>query len=212
MTDVQRRLFVAITGASGVIYGKRLVEILARLPVETHVTVSAPAARVFDIEMKLSLDPANGESVLAALAGPACESLIYHSPEDVGAPPASGSFRLQGMAIVPCSSGTLGRIASGVSTSLIERAADVCLKERRRLVLVPRETPLSRIQLENMLRVTDAGAIVLPACPGFYGHAAGIQDLVDFVVGRVLDHLGVEHDLVRRYGESNAPAAVSWED
>jgi 4-hydroxy-3-polyprenylbenzoate decarboxylase len=106
------------------------------------------------------------------------------------------------MVIIPCSMGTIGRIASGVSMNLIDRAADVCLKERRPLIVVPRETPLSEIHLENMLRVTRAGARVLPASPGFYSSSQTVEQLIDFVVGRVLDHLGIEHDLVHRYGEA----------
>jgi 4-hydroxy-3-polyprenylbenzoate decarboxylase len=120
---------------------------------------------------------------------------------DRGAAPASGSALSAGMVVCPCSMGTLSAIAAGSSRSLVERAADVALKERRPLVLVPRETPLSTIHLENMLRVTRAGAIVLPAAPGFYHRPTRIEDLVDFIVARVLDHLGVEHGLVPRWGE-----------
>jgi 4-hydroxy-3-polyprenylbenzoate decarboxylase len=118
---------------------------------------------------------------------------------DRGASPASGSARSAGMVVCPCSMGTLSAIAQGSSRSLVERAADVALKERRRLVLVPRETPLSAIHLENMLRVTRAGATVLPASPGFYHRPEHVEELVDFVVARVLDHLGVAHELVRRW-------------
>lgn len=117
--------------------------------------------------------------------------LIYHDAKDIGAPPASGSVDFQGYVIAPCSMGTLGRIAGGISDSLITRMADVALKERRRLVLVPRETPLSAIHLENMLKVVHAGGVVLPAMPGFYRHPTTIESLVDFVVDRVLDQLGL---------------------
>ena len=133
---------------------------------------------------------------------------------DRGAAPASGSARSAGMVVCPCSMGTLSAIAAGSSRSLVERAADVALKERRRLVLVPRETPLSAIHLENMLRVTQAGAVVLPAAPGFYHRPARIADLVDFVVARILDHLDVEHGLVPRWGDdagSGRSAAGSGE-
>ncbi len=126
-------------------------------------------------------------------------NVIRHAPGDLEVPIASGSYRHDGMAVCPCSMGTLGRIAGGISSNLIERAADVCLKERRRLVLVPRETPLSEIHLENMLRVTRAGAVVLPASPGFYGREVTVGRLVDFVVSRVLDQLGVENTLADRY-------------
>jgi len=114
---------------------------------------------------------------------------------------ASGSYKTDGMAIVPCSGGTLGRIACGASSNLIERSAEVCLKERRKLILVPRETPYSEIMIENMLRVTRAGAIVLPASPGFYAGENKVEQMIDFIVSRVLDQLGVDNTLMQRYGE-----------
>jgi 4-hydroxy-3-polyprenylbenzoate decarboxylase len=124
-----------------------------------------------------------------------------HDDNDRGAKPASGSARWAGMVICPCSMGTIAAIAVGTSRSLVERAADVALKERRKLIVVPRETPYSAIHLENMLTLTRAGAIVMPASPGFYHRPARIEELVDFVVARVLDHLGVAHDVGRRWGE-----------
>jgi 4-hydroxy-3-polyprenylbenzoate decarboxylase len=152
-------------------------------------------------ELSLPLDLSDGSSVVRSLLGECPPAVEVHGYRDFEVPIASGSYRHDGMVICPCSGGTIGRIASGVSTSLIERAADVCLKERRKLILVPRETPLSEIHLENMLRVTRAGAIVLPASPGFYGGETTVDQMVDFIVSRILDHLGVENALSPRYGE-----------
>lgn len=161
--------------------------------------MSDAAAKVARHELGLELDLSDGAGLVRALLGEESPDVRYHAVEDLEAPIASGSFRHDGMAICPCSAGSLGRIAGGISSNLIERAADVCLKERRRLVLVPRETPLSEIHLENMLRLARAGAVILPASPGFYGPQGRIEDLVDFVVSRTLDHLGVENDLIPRY-------------
>lgn len=189
------RIVVAVSGGSGAVYARRLLEALSGHTV--HLTVSDAARKVIAAELDINLNLRDGDDVVAHLVGgPA----TYHHYQDVAAPIASGSFPHDGMVVVPCSMGTIGRIASGVSTGLIDRAADVCLKERRRLVLVPRETPYSEIHLENMLRVTRAGAIVLPASPGFYGRPDRVEQLVDFVVGRVLDHLGVANTLAPRYG------------
>lgn len=195
------RVVVAMTGASGAIYGRRLLQVLATMPVEVHLTVSESARKVAALELGLELDLSNGESVKAALGGGRTGLWHYHHWKNLEAPIASGSFVTSGMAVIPCSMGTLARVACGVSTSLVDRAADVCLKERRRLVLVPRETPYSEIHLENMLRLTRAGAVVLPASPGFYGLAHRVDDLIDFVVARVLDHLALQHDVAPRYGE-----------
>ncbi len=152
--------------------------------------MSEAGARVAVQELGLPLDLADGAGVVRALLGVERPEVRYHHFSRIDAPPAGGSYRHDGMAVCPCSMGTLGRIAGGLSTNLIERAADVCLKERRRLVLVPREAPLSEIHIENMLRAARAGAVVLPAMPGFYGRRETVEDLVDFVVSRVLDHLG----------------------
>ncbi len=181
------RLVVAVTGASGVIYGKRLLEVLREKKVETHLIVSGAAEKVIEHELGV------GGKSFAKLA-----SRVY-GVDDLGAPLMSGSFRLDGMVIVPCSMKTLAGIANGFADNLILRAADVALKEGRRLVVVPREMPLSVVHLENMLRVAELGVRVVPAMPGFYHKPRGINDLVDFVVGRVLDSLGVEHNLFKRY-------------
>jgi 4-hydroxy-3-polyprenylbenzoate decarboxylase len=163
--------------------------------------VSDAGCKVIAHELGIPVDANDGPGVLRALLGEEPSNVVVHHYKDFETPIASGSFRHDGMAIVPCSGGTLGRIAGGMSTNLIERAADVCFKERRKLILVPRETPYSEIMLENMLRVTRAGAMVLPASPGFYSGETKVDDMVDFIVSRVLDQLGVENNLTRRYGE-----------
>ena len=196
-----RRFVLAMTGASGSAYGRRLLEVLAGTGAEIHLAVSDAAAKVASHELGLRFDADDGPAVLRALLGQEPPNVVCHSNRDFEVAVASGSFRHDGMAIVPCSMGTLGRIAHGASTSLVERAADVCLKERRKLILVPRETPYSTIHLENMLRLSQAGAIILPASPGLYAESASVDQLVDFIVSRVLDHLGVENNLMQRYGE-----------
>jgi 4-hydroxy-3-polyprenylbenzoate decarboxylase len=181
------RLVVAVTGASGVIYGKRLLEVLREKKVETHLIVSRAAEKVVEHELDM------GKKDLAKLA-----TRVY-DVDDLTAPLMSGSFRTDGMVIVPCSMKTLAGVTHGFADNLILRAADVALKERRRLVVVPRETPLNVIHLQNMLRAAELGVCVVPAMPAFYFGPRGIGDLVDFVVGRVLDCLGIEHSLFRRY-------------
>jgi len=163
--------------------------------------VSDAGAKVIAHELSIPLDLNDGPGVLRALLGDEPANVQVHPYKDFEVSIASGSYRHEGMVICPCSGGTLGRIASGASTNLIERAADVCLKERRKLILVPRETPLSEIHIENMLRVTRAGAIVLPASPGFYAGETRVEQMVDFIVSRILDHLSVENTLMQRYGE-----------
>jgi 4-hydroxy-3-polyprenylbenzoate decarboxylase len=192
-------LVMAVTGASGAPYAVRLVEALvaARQPVQ--LIVSDHGLRLLRTETD------NGAvAELRARVGASGwdEQVTVFDDGDRGAAPASGSARNRGMVICPCSMGTISAISQGTSRSLVERAADVALKERRSLVLVPRETPYSAIHLENMLRLTRAGAVVLPASPGFYHRPAQIGELVDFVVARVLDHLGVTHSIGRRWGDS----------
>jgi 4-hydroxy-3-polyprenylbenzoate decarboxylase len=197
----ERRFVVAVTGASGAAYGRRLLECLARSGFRVHLTVSEAGAKVFAHELQVPLDLADGPAVVRTLLGEEPANVVYHPYKDLETPIASGSYRTEGMAIVPCSGGTLGRIAGGCSSNLIERAAEVCLKERRKLVLVPREMPLSEIMIENMLRLTRAGAVVMPASPGFYSGEQRVEQMVDFVVSRILDQLGVDNALVPRYGE-----------
>lgn len=199
-----KRLIIAVSGGSGVVYARRILAVLAQAGHTIHLTVSEAARKVIAQELTLNLNLRDGDDVIRSLIGDPgipVSNITFHHYQNVAAPIASGSFKTDGMVIVPCSMGTIGRIASGVSTGLIDRAADVCLKERRRLILVPRETPYSEIHLENMLKVTRAGAVVLPASPGFYSHPQEISQLVDFIAGRILDHLNLENELSPRYGK-----------
>ena len=181
------RLVVGISGASGVVYGIRALEVLKKLKVETHLVVTAAARET--IRLETDYRPAEVEA-LATRA---------YKVEDLTANLASGTFHTDGMAVIPCSMKTLGGVASGYSDNLLLRAADVTMKERRPLVLVVRETPLSLIHLENMVRVARAGAVVLPAMPSFYNRPKTVGALVDQVVGRTLDSLGVDHRLYRSW-------------
>lgn len=200
--NARRRITLAFTGASGMPYGLRLLECLLRAGAEVHVVYSAAAQVVAHQECALTLPakPREAERVLGERCGADPGRLVVHGREDWLAPMASGSNPGDAMAICPCTMGTLGAIAGGLADNLIERAADVMLKERRTLVLVPRETPLSAIHLENMLKLARAGAVILPPSPGFYTGPRSLADLVDFVVARVLDHLGFENALSPRWG------------
>jgi flavin prenyltransferase len=195
---------LAFTGASGMPYGIRLLECLLRAGVRVYLLYSQAAQIVSRQEMDLSLPSRAKDAAdfFSTRFGAAPGQLQAFGREEWFAPVASGSNPADAMVVCPCTMGTLASIAAGLADNLIERAADVALKEARKLVLVPRETPLSAIHLENMLRLSRAGAIILPANPGFYHHPQTVQDLVDFVVARVLDHVGVEHDLMPRWGES----------
>ena len=197
-------LVLALTGASGSPYGVRLLEVLLSAGRTVHLCVSPAATEVLEREMdrRLRLEQFDPTDLL----GPAAEHLDlsrlrYHHFRDFQAGIASGSFLTGGMAICPCSMGSVAAIAHGLSENLIHRAADVHLKERRKLVLVPRETPLGIVQLRNLVACAEAGAVVLPAMPAFYTLPRTLADAVDFVVGRVCDQLGVEHGLLRRWGE-----------
>ncbi len=191
-------IVMALTGASGAPYGIRLVQQLVALGRDVSLIVSSHGLRL----LRTETDIGDMDGLRAEVGAKAWDARVtVYDDADRGAGPASGSAKTAGMVICPCSMGTLASIAAGTSRSLVERAADVALKERRPLVLVPRETPLSAIHLENMLRVTRAGAVVLPASPGFYHRPASVAELVDFVVARVLDHLGVENTLAPRWGE-----------
>ena len=189
-------IVVAVTGASGAPYAVRLLEQLAGAGRTVSLIISAHGQRLLRTEMDIDSVEALRRRI-GADAWERCVTLLDDA--DRGAAPASGSARTSGMVICPCSMGTVSAIGIGASRSLIERAADVTLKERRPLILVPRETPFSQIHLENLLRCTRAGAVVLPASPGFYHRPETIADLVDFVVGRVLDQLRVEHTLGTRW-------------
>lgn len=187
-------IVLAITGASGAPYAVRLLEVLARHQVPLWLIVSGHGQRLLEHECGLaSLDQ------LQAATGGDWSSVQAFPDDDRGALPASGSQRTAGMVICPCSMGTVAAIAAGTSRSLVERAADVTLKERRTLIVVPRETPLSLIHLRNLVTVTEAGAIVIPAAPGFYHRPTEVSDLVDFVVQRVLDQLTVDITVTGRW-------------
>ncbi len=194
-------LVVGITGASGAPYGVRLLEVLLAAGREVHLAISPSGQAVIETEMGRSIDLDRFD--LAALLGkapPPAGRVHYHHHKNLMAPIASGSFLTAAMVICPCSGSTLAAVAHAMGENLIHRAAEVHLKERRRLVVVPRETPLSLPQLKNMQAIHEAGAVVLPASPGFYARADTVADLVDFVVARICDQLGVANALVPRWG------------
>jgi 4-hydroxy-3-polyprenylbenzoate decarboxylase len=199
MSGADRSLVMAITGASGAPYAVRLLEQLLVANQSVQLIVSSHGLRLLRSETEIDTI----DALRLAAGAERWDSLVtLFDDDDRGAAPASGSARNRGMVICPCSMGTVSAISHGTSRSLIERAADVALKERRKLVLVPREAPYSAIHLENMLRLTRAGAVVLPASPGFYHRPLSIAELVDFVVARVLDQLHVEHNLGHRWGDT----------
>jgi 4-hydroxy-3-polyprenylbenzoate decarboxylase len=219
-------LVLAITGASGVIYAQRLLEVLLCAGWDVHLTIS-PSGKVVlkqELDLDVSLEKFQLESLRLSAADqprdsklldvrrlhnfPKLGQVTYHHVADFMTPIASGSFLTSGMVICPCSGSTLAGVVQGTGDNLIHRAADVHLKERRKLVLVPRETPLSVVQLQNMARAAEVGAVVLPAMPGWYHGVKSLQDLVDFIVARVLDQLGVEHRLVQRWQATEGGADV----
>lgn len=222
MTDVQAhpcRIVVAITGASGAPYAIRLLQALRCSEVEVHLVVSASGALVLGQELGLSFDVRrpNLDALLTcvpewsseapfeldrSLGERGDERFFYHSHDDYLTPIASGSFVTDAMVICPCSGSTLSGVARAAASNLIERAAEVHLKEHRRLVLVPRETPISVLQIENMQRLAAAGAVMLPAMPGWYHGVQRLEDLVDFVVARILDCLGIQNTLITRWKET----------
>jgi flavin prenyltransferase len=197
-----RAIVLGITGASGVVYATRLLEVLVAAGYHVHFSISRSAQLVLKHELGcvVDLDRFEPEQILPAGETAGRGQIHYYHHADLMAPIASGSFLTGGMIVCPCSGSTLGAIVHGSGDNLIHRAAQVHLKERRKLVLVPRETPLSIIQIDNLKRAAEAGAIVLPAMPGFYHGAQTIADLVDFVVARICDQLDIEHDLMRRWG------------
>ena len=195
-----KRLIVGITGASAVVYGVRLLEVLTKQrDFEVHLTISKSGARALWEELQIEVDLDNFQ--LESLIGVDTEQVIYHHESDIGASIASGSFRTEGMIVVPCSMGTVASIAAGISRNLIQRAADVCIKECRKLVIVPRETPLSSIHLENMLKLSRNGVCVLPAMPGFYHYPKTVDDQINFVVTKILDQFDVDSGLTQRWKE-----------
>jgi flavin prenyltransferase len=192
-------IVMAVTGASGAPYAVRLLEALVNAQQPVQLIVSDHGLRL----LRTETDIGSVSELRSHVGASAWDAQVTTFDDgDRGAAPASGSARNRGMVICPCSMGTISAISQGTSRSLVERAADVALKERRTLIVVPRETPYSAIHLENMLRLTRTGAVVLPASPGFYHRPQSVSELVDFVVARVLDHLGVEHAIGRRWGDA----------
>ncbi len=209
-------IVMAISGASGAVYAVRLLDVLLKSGYDIHLTISQNGQKVLRQELSIPVDPsgfsctdfcAAADSVSQSdwfnnsvdVAG-AAGRLDYFENDDMMSPIASGSFLTAGMVVCPCSGSTLSALARGTSGNLTQRAADVHLKEGRKLVVVPREMPLSTIQIENMRRASQAGAIVMPAMPGWYHGVDSVGDLVDFVVGRILDQLGIDHSLTKRWG------------
>jgi len=198
---------VALTGASGAQYGLRLIDCLVAAEREVWVMISKAAQMVIvtETELRLPSQPARLAEALTARSGAAPGQIRCFAREDWMAPVASGSGAPASMVVCPCSTGTLSAVATGASNNLIERAADVALKERRQLILVPRETPFSAIHLEHMLSLTRMGAVILPAAPGFYHRPDSVEAMVDFIVARILNQLGIEHQLMPRWGDATAP-------
>jgi len=210
MSSLSLPVVVAISGASGAVYSVRLLQQLALAGIDVELTISDAGRQVIkqELEIDIDLDDLNLSallqvkcSALTPIELPSLESISYYHYRDLMSPMASGSHRTKAMVICPCSGATLGNIANGTSSNLIQRAADVHLKERRRLLLITRETPLSLVHIENMRRVTQAGAIVIPASPGWYQGVTELSDLVDFMVARILDQLGCDNDLMGRWGD-----------
>jgi flavin prenyltransferase len=195
------RVFLGITGASGALYAARLVEVLAGADVELGISASSAGIEVLATELYGNARLSRDETLTRLLEGAPGGNVTVYDPNDWKSPYASGSAKVDAYVICPCSMGTLGTIASGAMSNLIHRAASVALKEERRLVLMPRETPLSLIHLRNMLTVKEAGATVLFLAPGFYHGAETVDDLVNFVVGRAVDLIGLDVELVKRWGQ-----------
>lgn len=187
-------IIIAITGASGVVYGQRLLQLLCRKRYTIHLVISDAAALIIRHELGINLHHDNQN--FQEFIGYATDNIIFYKNSDIGTTIASSRYSVKAMAIVPCSMNTLCSIAHGISNNLIQRAASVTIKERRKLVLVPRETPLSSVHLEAMIKLSSAGACILPAMPGFYHNPKTIADQVDFVVAKILDVLDIKHTLV----------------
>ena len=202
MADFDRTVTLAMTGASGAAYGLRLLDCLVQARVEVYFLLSSAARIVVETETELELPPDERlEAFLTANFAAEPGQIQVFTRDDWFAPVASGSASPSSMVICPASGGCISAIANGASNNLIERAADVAIKERRQLIVVPRETPVSVIHLENQLRLARLGVTVLPASPGFYQRPGNLEDIVDFIVARILDQLGVEQSLLPRWGE-----------
>jgi 4-hydroxy-3-polyprenylbenzoate decarboxylase len=200
----RKKIVVAITGASGSIYGIRLVRALLTLPVRVYMVISLSGRQVMMHETEYQSGMMEMFLRESGVTFHEQAKVIEIPPNDFSAPIASGSFRHDGMVIAPCSMNTLAAIANGITDNLIHRAADVCLKERRPLILLPRETPVSLVHLKNMARAAEAGAVIMPPSPGFYHRPQTIDDLVDGIVARILDHLGFTHNVSSRWGSIGA--------
>lgn len=198
-----QKIAIGITGASGSIYAVRLLEELLKQEVELHLVMSDAAKVVFATELDLTIpqDLTASKEFFYKKFNTDSQKLKIYDAKDWFSPIASGSANINAMLIVPCSSGALSAIATGASNNLMERGADVCLKERRKLILLTRETPLNQIHLENMLKITQMGGIIMPASPGFYNNPKQIGDLIDFIVARILSQLGLEQKLVNAWGD-----------
>jgi len=190
-----KTIILGISGASGAVYARRLLECLCEAEVEVHLVISPNGRRLFHDELNM------GDVSVPSLLGRPAERVILHPYRDVGSRLGSGGFQTDGMVICPCSSNTMAAVAAGLGENLLHRAAAVTLKEQRRLILVPREMPMSRIDLLNALRVSEAGGIICPASPGFYMLPSTLADLVDFVVGKLLDLLSIPHSLNTRWAD-----------
>jgi 4-hydroxy-3-polyprenylbenzoate decarboxylase len=199
--DQRKRWIIGITGASGAAYGVKLCRTMLALGYSVHIVITDAGWRVLSEEMRWNA--ARRSETLSEQFGGLRGTFQYHPIQDIGASIASGSYMVQGMAIVPCSMGTLSSIARGASENLLERAADVMLKEGRKLIVAPRETPLHAIHLENMLTLAKMGARIIPAMPAFYHHPQSLDDIVSFLVGKVMDSMDIEHQLFRRWGDTN---------
>ena len=192
---ISQRIVVGITGASGAIYARRLIVYLCESGVDVHLVVTTSGQRLLHDELDIR------ETSAFTLMGHDSDRLIIHAYRDIGSEIASGSFHTDGMVVCPCSSNRVASMAAGLADNLLDRAAAVTLKELRRLVLVPREMPMSRIDLQNALRLSEAGAVICPASPGFYMMPRSIDDLVDFVVGKVLDLMSIPHPWNTRWAD-----------
>lgn len=197
----QKQWIIGITGASGAIYGVTLVKFMLQQGYRVHLIITDAGWRV--LKEELGFDASKRQETLQKHFGGLSGGYEYHPLQDIGASIASGSFQTEGMVIIPCSMGTLSAISHGLSDNLLERAADVMLKEGRRLLLVPRETPLHAIHLENMLKLARLGVNLIPAMPAFYYGPQSMEDMVNFLVGKVLDSMRIEHSLYRRWGVTN---------
>ncbi|MGZ9586907.1 UbiX family flavin prenyltransferase [Paenibacillus marinisediminis] len=206
MFKQSERWVIGITGASGAIYGVRLVQSMLQAGHFVHLVITDAGWRVLKEELGWNVSKRQ-EAIFQAF-GEESARLQYHPIQDIGASIASGSYQVRGMVIMPCSMGTLSAIAHGTSDNLMARAADVMMKEGRPLVIVPRETPLHAIHLENMLKLARLGVRLIPAMPAFYHQPKTLDDIVDFLVGKVLDSLNIEHQLYKRWGSSNEPANI----